>query len=67
VIEFYGNEFGDWFFHYHLLYHMKSGMARVISSIMMVINRIRKLFPMQPNIFKESWYVWGEADVLSKL
>ena len=22
VIEFYGNEFGDWFFHCHLLYHM---------------------------------------------
>ena len=30
AIEFYGNEFGDWFFHCHLLYHMKSGMARII-------------------------------------
>ena len=30
VIEFAANEFGDWFFHCHLLYHMKSGMARVV-------------------------------------
>jgi len=30
VIEFQANEFGDWFFHCHLLYHMDSGMARVV-------------------------------------
>lgn len=30
VIEFEANEFGDWFFHCHLLYHMHSGMARVV-------------------------------------
>lgn len=30
VIEFNANEVGDWFFHCHLLYHMKGGMARVI-------------------------------------
>lgn len=30
VIEFDANENGDWFFHCHLLYHMKSGMARVV-------------------------------------
>jgi hypothetical protein len=30
VIEFEANEFGDWFFHCHLLYHMDSGMARVV-------------------------------------
>lgn len=31
TIEFYGNEYGDWFFHCHILYHMMSGMARVMS------------------------------------
>ena len=31
TIEFYGNEYGDWFFHCHILYHMMSGMARIIS------------------------------------
>jgi FtsP/CotA-like multicopper oxidase with cupredoxin domain len=30
VIEFMADEPGDWFFHCHLLYHMMSGMARVV-------------------------------------
>ncbi|WP_035608020.1 multicopper oxidase domain-containing protein [Haloferula sp. BvORR071] len=30
VIEFMANEPGDWFFHCHILYHMMSGMARVV-------------------------------------
>ncbi len=31
TIEFQANEQGDWMFHCHLLYHMASGMGRVIS------------------------------------
>lgn len=31
IIEFEANETQDWFFHCHILYHAKSGMARVIS------------------------------------
>jgi hypothetical protein len=31
IIEFYANEDRDWLFHCHLLYHMKAGMARVVS------------------------------------
>lgn len=31
VIEFLANEEKDWFFHCHNLYHMKSGMTRVVS------------------------------------
>ena len=30
TIEFYANEEKDWFFHCHNLYHMKTGMARVV-------------------------------------
>lgn len=30
VFEFEAQEVGDWFFHCHLLYHMQSGMARVV-------------------------------------
>jgi FtsP/CotA-like multicopper oxidase with cupredoxin domain len=30
-IEFYADEHGDWVFHCHQLYHMKSGMTRVFS------------------------------------
>ena len=31
TIEFYNEEYGDWFFHCHILYHMMGGMARVMS------------------------------------
>lgn len=31
TIEFLANEEKDWFFHCHILYHMHTGMARVIS------------------------------------
>ncbi len=31
TIEFPANEAGDWFFHCHVLYHMKGGMARIFS------------------------------------
>jgi FtsP/CotA-like multicopper oxidase with cupredoxin domain len=65
VIEFYGNEFGDWFFHCHLLYHMKSGMARVIHYD--GYQPDQDVVDLRPNIFKESWYAWAEADVLSNM
>lgn len=31
TIEFYANEKGDWMLHCHNLYHLKTGMARVVS------------------------------------
>ncbi|MGK0189975.1 MAG: FtsP/CotA-like multicopper oxidase with cupredoxin domain [Verrucomicrobiales bacterium] len=31
TIEFLADEYGDWLFHCHLLYHMDAGMARVFS------------------------------------
>ncbi len=31
VIEFDANEYGDWFFHCHILYHLDAGMARIYS------------------------------------
>jgi CopA family copper-resistance protein len=65
VIEFYGNEVGDWFFHCHLLYHMKSGMARVIHYEEYQTDP--EVASIQPNLFKESWYAWGEADVVSNM
>jgi len=65
VIEFDANEFGDWFFHCHLLYHMKSGMARVVHydgySLDPVLSDIRS------RLYREHWYFWGQADVLSNM
>jgi len=33
TIEFEANEVGDWFFHCHFLYHMESGMHRVVTYV----------------------------------
>jgi CopA family copper-resistance protein len=65
VIEFDANEFGDWFFHCHLLYHMKSGMARVVHYDK--YDPGPEVTAIRPNIYKDSWYFWGEADVLTNM
>jgi CopA family copper-resistance protein len=65
VIEFDANEWGDWFFHCHLLYHMKSGMARVVH-----YEGFRphpSVTAVRPKLYKESWYPWMAADVLSNM
>lgn len=65
VIEFDANEFGDWFFHCHLLYHMKSGMARVVHYEGFSLNP--QLAEVRPNLYKEAWYSWGRMDTLSHM
>ncbi len=63
-IEFDPKEEGDWFFHCHILYHMKSGMARVFSH---GDQRDVRLTGSVSQFFKSDnqWYWWGEANVLS--
>jgi FtsP/CotA-like multicopper oxidase with cupredoxin domain len=65
VIEFNADEFGDWFFHCHLLYHMKSGMARVVHYENFTLNP--QLAAVRPDLYKDSWYFWGQADALSNM
>jgi hypothetical protein len=65
VIEFDANEFGDWFFHCHLLYHMKAGMARVIHYDGFVLDP--QLEKIRPELYKESWYFRGRANALSNM
>ncbi|NQT70519.1 MAG: multicopper oxidase domain-containing protein [Desulfobacteraceae bacterium] len=65
VIEFNANEIGDWFFHCHLLYHMKSGMARMVHYEDFTIDP--QLAAIRPNLYKDSWYFWGQADILSNM
>ena len=68
TIEFSGNdgdEYGDWFFHCHILYHMMSGMARVVSYDTPRDPRMAD-YPVK-NLFKEAdqFYAWSSADVAS--
>ena len=65
VIEFDANEVGDWFFHCHLLYHMKAGMARVIS-----YENFRpspEVRAVRSNLYADPWYSWGEAELMSHM
>lgn len=65
VFEVNGSETGDWFFHCHLLYHMESGMARVVHYDGFEppedVQKIRK------KLYKEKWYAWAQADGLSNM
>ncbi len=65
VIEFDGTEYGDWFFHCHVLYHMMSGMARVFSYDTPRDERM-KGFPASKIINEGNhYYQWGMLDIAS--
>ena len=69
VIEFAGREDKDWFFHCHILYHMKAGMARVFeyegSTIDPEIQAARK-DPANP-MGEDPFFFWADAAVLSQM
>jgi len=65
VIEFAAEEFGDWFFHCHLLYHMMSGMARVV--------HYQDFLPdpataaVRQHLYHDPFHFYGQMDVLSQM
>ncbi|MFB9054235.1 multicopper oxidase domain-containing protein [Formosa undariae] len=65
TLEFYGDEYGDWIFHCHVLYHMMGGMASVLSYGTPRDPRMKD-FPVS-NIIEETnkFYTWGTLDVAS--
>jgi len=65
VIEFDANEFGDWFFHCHLLYHMMSGMARVVHYEDFVMDPA--LAAVRPNLYNDDYYLFGQVDAMSNM
>ncbi|MBU0729605.1 MAG: multicopper oxidase domain-containing protein [Proteobacteria bacterium] len=65
VIEFDANEPGDWFFHCHLLYHMESGMTRVVHYDK--FTPPQEVTQIRPTLYNESWYFWGQAEILSSM
>ncbi len=67
TIEFYGNEYGDWFFHCHVLYHMMSGMARVFSYDTPRDDRL-KGYPISGLISEaDKYYTWAMVDAASHM
>lgn len=65
VIEFKADEVGDWFFHCHLLYHMKSGMARVVHYENFILTD--EVAAIRPQLYSDSWYFWGQVELLSNM
>jgi len=65
TIEFYGNEYGDWFFHCHILYHLMGGMDRVISYDTPRDPRLEP-YPISKLVHETNrFYSWGMVDVAS--
>lgn len=67
VIEFDANEYGDWFFHCHVLYHLNSGMARVFSYDTPRDERLAS-YPLA-NLTTEAneYFTWGEFTAASHM
>jgi hypothetical protein len=65
VIEFAAEEFGDWFFHCHLLYHMMSGMARVIHYQDFTPDPATAA--VRPRLHHDPYTHYGQVDGLSQM
>ncbi len=68
VIEFDAKEYGDWFFHCHVLYHNFSGMARIFSYAETPRDERLKPYPLT-NLTGEAneMFSWGEIAVASHM
>ncbi|MDA3943461.1 MAG: multicopper oxidase domain-containing protein [Bacteroidetes bacterium] len=63
TIEFNNEEYGDWFFHCHVLYHMMGGMARIFSYDTPRDERLEE-FPIQGLINEtDHYFSWGMAEL----
>lgn len=65
VIEFEANEDKDWFFHCHVLYHMKSGMSRIVSYEGSTMDPDIK--DIRSNLYQDPLYYWADFRILSQM
>ena len=65
VIEFDANEEKDWFFHCHVLYHMKTGMERIVHYE--GTEPDAATLAARPKLYEDAWYAFGSATVLSQM
>jgi CopA family copper-resistance protein len=65
VIEFAAEEFGDWFFHCHLLYHMESGMARVVHYQGFTTDPATAA--VRDKLYHDPFFLYGRVDALSQM
>ncbi|MGZ0708778.1 multicopper oxidase domain-containing protein [Coraliomargarita sp. W4R53] len=65
VIEFDANEKGDWFFHCHLLYHMHSGMARVVEYES--YDASPETAAVRDQLYEDPYYLYGRGAFVSNM
>ena len=65
VIEFDANEDKDWFFHCHILYHMKGGMERIVHYEGTEVDAAT--LAVRPRLYEDTWYAFGGVTVLSNM
>jgi hypothetical protein len=65
VIEFAAEEFGDWFFHCHLLYHMESGMARMVHYQNFTPDTATAA--VRTRLYHDPFHLHGQVDLLSQM
>lgn len=66
-IEFDANEYGGWFFHCHILYHMVGGMARIYSYDTPRDQRMAD-YPVKNLVHEtDKYYSWGLLDIASHM
>jgi CopA family copper-resistance protein len=67
TIEVYGQEYGDWFFHCHVLYHLVGGMARIFSYNTPRDSRMNG-YPVSRLVHETNqYYNWGTAEIASQM
>nr|WKN38601.1 multicopper oxidase domain-containing protein [Tunicatimonas sp. TK19036] len=67
TIEFDANEYGDWFFHCHILYHMNAGMARIFSYGTPRDERLKDAPVSALTSESNHYFTWGLVDVASHM
>ncbi len=65
VIEFAAEEFGDWFFHCHLLYHMESGMARLVHYHDFTPDAATAA--VRQHLYHDPFHLYGRVDLMSPM
>ena len=65
AIEFEPLEIGDWFFHCHVLYHMKSGMSRIFKYGDKRDSRLKNYPEKRVIQADRQWLQWGELDIMT--
>ena len=65
TIEFLANEPGEWMLHCHNLYHLKTGMARVVKYMSYTPKKEIEHFQHHDPHLHDHWYTYGNLEVSS--